>query len=220
MKKTMISLALLATLLCAEDVDYSEGLSILADDVKTLNTTAMNSIDKLANSDAELQAYESKLNQYEKEIATLLSETQKEFASKDDALVAMDKIENLSSQSIVLAKTIAYLSSHQGDNVSDSYSETLSSVSNTVLRLSDDIGVMADRILVMADNIGIMADRIVKTQEIQSANLNASMQLVQSVMGASQMQMNTASQGAQNSSSMNQSFTESSSISTGVMPQR
>ncbi|PCJ47474.1 MAG: hypothetical protein COA74_11220 [Gammaproteobacteria bacterium] len=89
MKKTMISLALLATLLCAEDVDYSEGLSILADDVKTLNTTAMNSIDKLANSDAELQAYESKLNQYEKEIATLLSETQKEFASKDDALVAM-----------------------------------------------------------------------------------------------------------------------------------
>lgn len=34
MNKTIISLVLLTTLLCAGDVDYSEGLSILADDVK------------------------------------------------------------------------------------------------------------------------------------------------------------------------------------------
>lgn len=48
----------------------------------------------------------------------------------------------------------------------------------TILRLSDDIGVMADRIgemadriLIMADKIGEMADRILVTQQIQSANL-------------------------------------------------
>jgi len=135
----------------------------------------------------------------------------------------MDKVENLSSQSVVLAKTVAYLASHQGDNVSDSYAETLKSVSSTVLRLSDDIGTMADRILVMADNIGIMADRIVKTQEIQSANLNATTQLVQVAMGATQMQMNSSqSQGMQNSSSMSHSASSASSgsMSAGAMPQR
>lgn len=182
----------------------------------------MSSIDKLANSDAELKMYEAKLNKYESEITVLLVDTQKEFVTKDDALVAMDKIENLSSQSVVLAKTVAYLASHQGDNVNDSYSETLKSVSSTVLRLSDDIGVMADRILVMADNIGIMADRIVKTQEIQSANLNASIKLIQMSMGVSQVQMNNMqSASMKNTSSMSQSSTQSAgSMSSTAMPQR
>ncbi|MBL1243289.1 MAG: hypothetical protein COA39_002650 [Sulfurimonas sp.] len=223
MKKTIISISLLATLLCAGDVNYSEGLSILADDVKVLNTTAMSSIDKLANSDTKLEEYSQKLDKYETQMSELMGDIQNNFASKDDALVAMDKVENLSSQSVVLAKTVAYLASHQGGNVSDSYSETLKSVSSTVLRLSDDIGTMADRILVMADNIGIMADRIVKTQEIQSANLNATTQLVQVAMGATQMQMNSSqSQGMQNSSSMSHSSSSaaSGSMSAGAMPQR
>lgn len=49
---------------------------------------------------------------------------------------------------------------------------------NSMLRLSDDIGLMAnrilemsDKILIMADNIGEMADRILITQMIQSNNL-------------------------------------------------
>lgn len=65
MKKKIISISLLATLLCAGDVNYSEGLSILADDVKVLNTTAMSSIDKLANSDTKLEEYSQKLEKYE-----------------------------------------------------------------------------------------------------------------------------------------------------------
>ena len=55
---------------------------------------------------------------------------------------------------------------------------TLNASLDSMLRLSDDIGVMADRILemadkilIMADNIGIMADRILATQVIQSDNL-------------------------------------------------
>lgn len=224
MKKTIISITLLTSLLFGGDIDYSEGLSILADDVKVLNTTAMSSIDKLANSDAQLEAYGQKLEKYEAQMSQMMGDIQKDFVSKDDALVAMDKIENLSSQSIVLAKTVAYLSSHQGDNVSDSYGETLKSVSATVLRLSDDIGVMADRILVMADNIGIMADRIVTTQEIQSANLNASMGLIQMSMGMTQTQMNTnQSQGMQGGSSLSQGASSSSqagSVQSGAMPQR
>ncbi len=40
-----------------------------------------------------------------------------------------------------------------------------------MLQLSSDIGVMADRINKMADKINQMADKIVKTQEIQSQNL-------------------------------------------------
>ncbi len=57
-------------------------------------------------------------------------------------------------------------------------STTLAASLDSMLRLSDDIGVMADRILemsdqilIMADNIGLMADRILATQLIQSDNL-------------------------------------------------
>lgn len=218
----IISISLAATLLCAGNIDYSEGLSILTDDVKVLNTTIMSSIDKLANSDSELKVYESKLEKYETQMSELITDIQNSFANKEDALVAIDKIEKLSSQSVVLAKTVAYLASHQGDNVSDSYSETLKSISSTILRLSDDIGVMADRILVMADNIGIMADRIVKTQEIQSSNLNTTIQLIQVSMGMTQMQMNTTqTQGMQNSSmGQSTSLNQSTGTSAGAMPQR
>lgn len=189
MKNALMSLILLVTLASAEEVGYIEGLKILTDDVKVLNTTAMKSIDKIANSDTALEEYSVKVEQYAAEVGKLLADANNQFANKDDALVAMDKIENISSQSIVLAKTVAYLSSHQGDNMSDSYAKTLDSTSKTILRLSDDIGVMADRILDMADKIGIMADRIVKTQEIQFVNLNASTKLVMMAMNISVSEM-------------------------------
>lgn len=47
-----------------------------------------------------------------------------------------------------------------------------------------------------------MADRIVKTQEIQSAHLNATTQFVQVAMGATQMQMNSCMSHSLNSSLM------------------
>lgn len=54
-------------------------------------------------------------------------------------------------------------------------STNMTTLTTTVLRLSDDIGtmsdrigVMADRILVMSDNIGIMADRIVTTEQLMA----------------------------------------------------
>lgn len=46
-------------------------------------------------------------------------------------------------------------------NSNGSYLRTLKTLTDTTLRLSDDIGIMADR-------IGVMADRIVYTEELIS----------------------------------------------------
>ena len=105
----------------------------------------------------------------------------------------------LSSQSVVLAKTVAYLASHQADNANASYNNTIQTASKTILRLSDDIGVMADRILLMAKEIGIMADRIVQTQEIQSKNLIATQKLAQYAMTLTDEQLTATKQNVQNS---------------------
>ncbi len=219
MKKILLSAILLATLSYAEEAVYAEGLSILTDDAKVLNTMAMESLQKIATSDEALEEYSQKVEALSQELGELLKSTNSEFASKDDALVAMDKIENISSQAVVLAKTITYLSSHQGDNVSDSYETTLKSVSKTVLRLSDDIGVMADRILDMADKIGVMADRIVTTQEIQSRNLGATTQLIAMSMNLSSRELQSMKSGGVQSSDSIQNSSRGSMQSAGQATQ-
>lgn len=176
MKKSLISLTLLASLMFG--AEYSPaGMDLLLKDVDTLNTYAMEHIDEIDSSEAKLNAYEAKFNELAQNVAQFSQQKMNSFTSKEDALHAMDKLEELSSKSVVVAKEVAYLSSHQADNANESYNNTLKTLTQTTLRLSDDIGDMADRILEMADKIGVMADRIIKTQEIQSRNLNATTQL-------------------------------------------
>ncbi|QOP44801.1 hypothetical protein [Sulfurimonas paralvinellae] len=178
MKKTILSLSLLATLMFGSE--YTDSLQLLNDDAKALNSYAMSSLDTLSTSQTALQEYKNKVDAYADAVANFSQKKAEDFSSKEDAQKALDTLEELSAQSVVLAKDLAYLSSHQADNASKDYEDTLASLSQTTLRLSDDIGKMSDRILVMADKIGVMADRIVETQKIQSKNLNATTMLIHS----------------------------------------
>ena len=180
MKKAILGLSLLTAVLFASE--SATGLDMLVNDAKTINTTAMSFLDVLSKSQTKLSEYETKVNNYSDAVAKFTQQQTQSFSSKEEALQAMNSIEELSSQSVVMAKEIAYLSAHEADNASDDYKATLQTLSKTTLRLSDDIGTMSDRILKMADKIGVMADRIVKTQEIQSRNLHATIALVNRAM--------------------------------------
>jgi len=188
MKKSILGLSLLTVALFASET--TTGLDMLVSDAKTINTTAMSSLDSISKSQIKLADYETKVNNYADAVAKFTQQQAQSFSSKKEALQAMNSIEELSSQSVVMAKEISYLSAHEADNASDNYKYTLQTVSKTTLRLSDDIGIMSDRILKMADKIGVMADRIVKTQEIQSKNLQATTTLVNGAMQLAASQTN------------------------------
>ena len=208
MKRKILALSLLAAFALASSTT-DEGLELLLSDVKAINSYAMNSLDKIANSDTELKNFETKVESFAKEVAKFEQEQLKPFSDTKEALSSMDKLEELSSQSMVLAKELAYLSSHHADNASEDYVYTLDAMLKTTLRLSDDIGVMADRILDMADKIGVMADRILETQRIQSKNLEATMKLTQMAMQLTNSQM-----------TQTRSTASSSMIQTSSTPQR
>ena len=194
MKKSILGLSLLTVALFASET--TTGLDMLVNDAKTINTTAMSSLDSISKSQTKLANYEEKVNNYSDAVAKFTQQQAQSFSSKEEALQAMNSIEELSSQSVVMAKEITYLSTHEADNASDDYKATLQTVSKTTLRLSDDIGTMSDRILKMADKIGVMADRIVKTQEIQSRNLHATTALVNGAMQLAASQTNEHQEAA------------------------
>ena len=187
MKKKILSLSLLGVMALAST--SSEGIDMLLSDAKAINSYAMDSLDKIANSDKELQDLEAKVDAFAKEVSAFEHEQFQPFSDTKEALSTMDKLEELSSQNMVLAKELAYLSSHHADNAGEDYTHTLDAMLRTTLRLSDDIGKMSDRILDMADKIGVMADRILETQRIQSKNLNATMRLTQMAMQLTASQM-------------------------------
>lgn len=114
------------------------------------------------------------------------------FSSKKDAQKTLDELMQLSTESTVLAKTVAYLASHQADNTNENYKQTLKILSKTILSLSHDIGMMSNRILKMASDIGIMTDRIIKTQNIQSANFKATLKLTHYVMTLTSRQVDAS----------------------------
>jgi hypothetical protein len=206
MKKIVISLSFLSTLMFA--ANYADTVDMLANDAKVLNDTAMSSLDAMTESKAKLSEYETKLNKYADEVAEFSQQKAVEFTDTKEALQAMNGIEKLSSQSVVMAKELMYLSSHQADNASDDYKATLKSLSKTALRLSDDIGKMSDRILVMADKIGVMADRIVQTQKIQSKNLNATLALVHSSENSASLNATTQARSGDSNTMQSNSMQE------------
>lgn len=95
----------------------------------------------------------------------------------------LGSLDSLSSVYVGLGSEVVRLStSLSGLTTSVDQLNTAEGIS-LILSLSDDIGTMADRIgemadriLVMSDNIGTMADRIIITQQIQSTNLNLTLQ--------------------------------------------
>jgi len=200
MKKTLIGLSLMASTLLFGAETYTQFLNTAVEDAYDIHNYSKAKMEQLAQSDSELKTYTKKLEAYEAKISNFLESQAKEsFNSKEDAQQALNELEMLSSQSVVLAKTVAYLASHQADNANASYNNTIQTASKTILRLSDDIGVMADRILLMAKEIGIMADRIVQTQEIQSKNLIATQKLAQYAMTLTDEQLTATKQNVQNS---------------------
>ena len=200
---------MIATLAFAADAT-TEGLDLLVDDAKQINSYAMGSLDKMVKSDAELKVLEQKIENFSKEVSKFNETQMQNFSNTEDALASLDKLEELSSQSMVLAKELTYISSHQMDNANDSYKQTLDGMLKTTLRLSDDIGTMSDRILDMADKIGVMADRIVETQKIQSRNLGVTAQLTQMAMQQTSMQMTQTRHTASHSmANMNGSASQS-----------
>jgi len=175
MKKLIIILSLMVVLANAAQSQNIEGV---ADEMKSLNTQTMQRLAELSSSEQKLKEYAQKIDAYELKITNFIKDKSVEFSNKEDANRALDALSKLSSQTVVLAKTIVYLSSHQGDNANDSYQATLKELSKIVLYLSDDIGIMSDRILKMAQEIGVMADRIVETQKIQAINYQATLDLI------------------------------------------
>ena len=110
-----------------------------------------------------------------------------------DSITALD---DLSIVSTNIASVLPVLSADISAISTNSDLADIQAALDTMLKLSDDIGVMADRILemadkilLMADNIGLMADRILLTQQIQSSNLA----LTQAFMLSTQENMITLS---------------------------
>ena len=199
MKKTILTLSLLvASLLSAEESTYTQFMNTAIEDVYDIHNYSKENMQDMLQSDIALQNYTQKVETYEEKVSQFIEkQTQTTFNSQEDASKALDELDKLSIENVKLAKTLAYLASHQADNSNESYNNTIETTSKTILRLSDDIGVMADRILLMAKEIGIMADRILETQEIQSANLIATQKLTQYAMQMTNSQINTTRVGIQ-----------------------
>lgn len=204
MKKTLLSISLIASTLLfgADNSTTTKFLDTAVEDVYDVHNSLKSKMDTLLNGDADLKEYSQEITAIESKISSFLENQANEFSSKEDAQKALDDLVQLSTQTTVLAKTMAYLASHQADNSNESYNNTIENTSKTILRLSDDIGVMADRIGEMADRIGVMADRIVKTQEIQSKNYNATLQLTKYAMNSISAQ-NSSTNGIQSMNNMN-----------------
>ena len=198
MKTKLIGLSLLLSSVLLADAT-TDMLNTAIKDAYDIHDYSKNKMETLANSDAAMAEYTQKVEAYEVKMQEYLQKIENEtFASKEDAQKALDELNELSSQLVVLSKTVAYLASHQADNANESYNNSIELTSKTILRLSDDIGVMADRILLMAKEIGIMADRILETQEIQSKNLAATQQLAQYAMTLTDGQINSTRSAMQN----------------------
>ncbi|NPA65552.1 MAG: hypothetical protein GXO11_01585 [Epsilonproteobacteria bacterium] len=179
MKKLILSLSLVTSILLGATDNGNTLLNTAVDDIVYLNNYSKENLQTLSENESFLQDFVQKVNRYEKEINQFTQQSINQFQSKEEAKNALNSVEKLSYQNVALAKIAAYLASHQADNANESYNNTLKTLTQTTLRLSDDIGKMADRIGEMANRIGVMADRIIETQRIQSKNYQATLQLAQ-----------------------------------------
>ena len=179
MRKILLSLSLVTSILLAEADNANTLLNTAVNDIVFLNNYSKENLQKLSQNEEFLKEFTQKVNNYENEVSQFTHTQIEAFSSKEEAKNALENMEKLSYESVALAKIAAYLASHHADNANQSYNNTLTTLTKTTLRLSDDIGKMADRIGEMADRIGVMADRIIKTQQIQSNNYQETLKLSQ-----------------------------------------
>lgn len=149
-----------------------DGNTLLAS-MENVSLSSLTMATQLASLENSTQLYLESVGDVYKSVSTSTDNTT--MSLTNEMLVPLQTLSTITAsltQSLVgLAGQMAVLSSITSLT-------TLGSSLDSMLRLSDDIGVMADRILemsdqilIMADNIGIMADRILATQIIQGDNL-------------------------------------------------
>jgi len=97
MKKTIIGLSLIATLVYSASDQYTQMSDLALSDVKALNSYAMGSLDEISSSETELKYYQKRVDAYSLEISNMLKTAEDGFTNKDDALRAMDSVEALST---------------------------------------------------------------------------------------------------------------------------
>ncbi|MFV9616242.1 MAG: hypothetical protein ACNYZG_09810 [Gammaproteobacteria bacterium] len=127
-----------------------------------------NSCTELGSAIASVEAFTAAVEAVSGELSAPLSLDVDSITALDDLSIVSA---NIASVLPVLSADISVISANS--DLAD-----IQAALDTMLKLSDDIGIMADRILemadkilLMADNIGLMADRILLTQQIQSSNL-------------------------------------------------
>jgi len=132
----------------------------------------------LENNCAELQNAIRSVEDYTLAITAVSDALAAPLTLDVTSVTALDTLSTLSTLSASIASTLPILSGDVSALALGTELPDIQAAIDTMLALSDDIGVMADRILemadlilVMADNIGLMADRILLTQQIQSTNL-------------------------------------------------
>lgn len=149
-----------------------EGNTLLAD-MENLSLTPLTMASRLDTLEASVQQYLDMVGGVYKNVSGSLDNTT--LSLTGEMLVPLQTLSTISAS---LAQGLTGLSVQMVTLAPTTGLTALSASLDSMLRLSDDIGVMADRImemadkiLIMADNIGLMADRILATQVIQSDNI-------------------------------------------------
>lgn len=171
MKKFVFFTLLSLSVAVAQTDSYLLEADGLISDAKKIETALLDkSLDSLS-SDSDLQ---EKLSAYELKSAAFVESLTADITDPALAEQILNKTEALSQSVLSLAKSITDLADKTSTNANSSYLTSLETMTQTTLRLSDDIGLMADR-------IGDMADRIVYTEELISKNaemINKSMLII------------------------------------------
>jgi hypothetical protein len=159
----------------------------LATDLQALLTEANSLKTKLAgttltadNICGPLKSAKSASSTHINNIATVNSSLASPITLDTGMLTTLDSLSSayvgIGSEAVRLSTSLNTLSASVDQlNTAEGISLMLA-LSDDIGTMADRIGEMADRILVMSDNIGLMADRIITTQNIQSSNLNLTLQ--------------------------------------------
>ena len=160
MKRILLSMLLSLSAAVAGTDTYLEEIDGLVADAKKIEAALLDKSIESLSSDSDL---ENKLSAYELKTTAFLESLSGNLTEPDLAKQMLDKVDTLSLSTLSLADSIVDLADKTSTNTNSSYLMTLETLTQTTLRLSDDIGEIANR-------IGEMADRIVYTEELISKN--------------------------------------------------
>ena len=187
MQKQIAHALVLMGLLLTGVIFSGNAQATLATDLQALLTEANSLKTKLAgttltadNICGPLKSAKSASSTHINNIATVNSSLASPITLDTGMLTTLDSLSSvyvgIGSEAVRLSTSLSGLSASVDQlNTAEGISLMLA-LSDDIGTMADRIGEMADRILVMSGNIGTMADRIITTQNIQSANLNLTLQ--------------------------------------------